>query len=991
MAYSEKYYITFCDDDTSANYRVSIQFWDYVGSPTELTGQPSPLKIKYDAKDSKTQPIVKSKASVNIVLDTRQGTQFEEFWSIDEKTIKVVVTREGQPYWIGFVLPDGFSYNFTGGLYYATFTANDGLDTLEGLLFKDDNTNEPYGNSNLTYNNGFEFPFVLIATEILRKLDLDIDLWTLIDVYEKNMLDRSSDSRDSDPWAISYVNVKTYIEESKRTDIPYWYDSGEVWNCKKVLENILNMFTAQVYQEDGVWKIKRVPVDTKYGIDNPVDLGGEYQYKARFNTDNDLVFPQDKDLYSTANPLIVGSYCSNESGGGDADVGYYKLTNISSIIRIGASGLVAQIIPYTLPVYYWHKYNTLAAYIGREEIDDTATVGCFDLIDNDHTMRMDKVYKQFRVNYQYSFIKEGDTPINLLQNGAFAQDYDQYGQLEAPPNWVRWRAGDKWYPRLRVDTLSSTDQTATGGYTKGLRMGQQYNNLNTSGTDPNPAIWADLRQEFAMDATVKAMKLSFWVKYKYQSADNRVTYYPVMKCYYVHQTVGTMTTYTLVNDIAGRKLKWKKGDVEGFQNPVGRYQIFYPNPFFIADAKFSPQYEESEEADYKWYYFEYDVEPPPVEGFGTFTINGICATSGRISNNFQPFIHIGYEGVTEKTFSKPTVRKNWTDQGGDIPRPIFTGFKFGYIPDPSEEVPSSDYVYANENVDYTLEDEPIEVFNGDTIDPEVQSGIIVPLNTSGGRNFWDTSDNDFGLAASGMIAVKTIMSQYNKPNRIFEGVAKSVGGKFGIRYYFEAIPNIYFKLIGGTFNVKRNFIEDATFAQISESALALGGVENGQTLSPIWTPTGNFRCVKDGNGENTGETEIEQINSNFNHEGYGTLRWVSTGTDTTSCPIGEPSKYYWGTDDVSYDLANLTDYTPTDEGTGFVQLPFDNEGGKYIYLLHLSSLGVVNRVANDFQANIVSSFQYYTDVTINGYLYRVLRQDFVTSEFSDYNLTFYFD
>ena len=74
----------------------------------------------------------------------------------------------------------------------------------------------------MVYNNGFEFPFSLIITEILKKLDLDLDLWTCVDSYEQTML-KTGDVREADPLSASYINVKTFIKSGENKKIPYWY------------------------------------------------------------------------------------------------------------------------------------------------------------------------------------------------------------------------------------------------------------------------------------------------------------------------------------------------------------------------------------------------------------------------------------------------------------------------------------------------------------------------------------------------------------------------------------------------------------------------------------------------------------------------------------------------------------------------------------------------------------------------------------------------
>jgi len=235
------------------------------------------------------------------------------------------------------------------------------------------------------------------------------------------------------------------------------------------------------------------------------------------------------------------------------------------------------------------------------------------------------------------------------------------------------------------------------------------------------------------------------------------------------------------------------------------------------------------------------------------------------------------------------------------------------------------------------------------------------------------------------------MQQYYKPNRLLDCEFKADNFKYGDIIEFEHIPNVKFIMLRGAFNPKRGYWEDCTLAQISSDNIAPGGVVNGDSLEPNWQATGNTRCVKDEDGLNTGEQEYETQDVNSNSDSFGDFRWQSSGANVISCPIGEPSKYYWGTDIDAYNTDNFKDYTVSfeDESLGQVQVSYSNTGGKYIYFLHLASLGSVTQISNEFQSQIISSFTYLADVTINGYLYRVLRQDFVTSEFEDFLLTYY--
>ena len=259
----EKYFITYCDD-FNTDRQVLILQRGFVGTALELTADVNPISISYESsEDFKFSPIRPSVAEVNLIFGTGDGIDFEEFWTADEREFQIQDIKDGVVEWSGFVIVNGFAYEFHGGLYHASLEASDGLATLDAITFIDDEQ-RPYGNQDLAYNNEFEFPFSLIFTEVLLKLGLSLDLWTCVDSYETTMT-KVGDVREADPLSASYVNVKTYIKEGEDKEIPYWYGSGEEWNCKEVLENILYIFGAKLYQEYGVWRVKSINADIDYG------------------------------------------------------------------------------------------------------------------------------------------------------------------------------------------------------------------------------------------------------------------------------------------------------------------------------------------------------------------------------------------------------------------------------------------------------------------------------------------------------------------------------------------------------------------------------------------------------------------------------------------------------------------------------------------------------------------------------------------------------
>lgn len=1013
MAYFEKYFISFCNP-LGQSCRVSILQDDFVGDSVELVGQQEPFTVAYDNSDDfKFKAIIESEASINLVFDDAI-LSFSELWTSNERTFKVEYKIEDILEWSGFIIPSGFDYNLKGGKYEAVLTARDGLATLEGILFKTDE-NQFYGTQDFGYNNGAEFPFILILTEILRKLDLGIDIWTLADYYEQSMNLLNTDSRDSDPLAISYANVKTYINDTDRKDIAYFEDVNEAWDCKKIIENVCNIWGARLYQESGVWRFKSIHADSV--IANPYDTGtdpfvGEnptpsgigtlWKWEAYYSETPDINFDTTAFFLTYFDFLSMNDSTFNDTFTAPGTTGYYLVKGLNKIVYVDAGGIIRSVKVYTSEVdnYYWKKYNNTAGYLGRELAKSEVVIPCLNkdvfLKDNDATVRMDKVYKQFRVNFDYTFIRVGDSPINLLQNGNFAEPFVQYGQLEAPPSWERYRyIASKWYPRGRVIDLLPVDFDKTNGNTNSLEMHVQYGNANTPGTDPNPAVWASFAQlDIDMPQKVTALNLNGWAKYVYKDSDpKKWFYYPVFKCIlYPNQTVnntGEVEAYVLENIVDDDyDLGWTKLTTISNGSPGGIKRHFEQTAkYFITHPTMGNNWVESEKSLHKWYDFNLKVQPIPKVGKIDFFIHGLCNSFSKTSSSFPPFdVKVpGPERNSTVDKSFPTVSAM-----ASVPKPQFTGLEFSYIPDPDEEVPKTDYIYANGDINYTFQEDPIRVYNGDTINPEIISGIKV-LTTLGKRNKWDTFNNAFGKTDIGMILCKSIMQQYYKPNRLLDCELKAPNLKYGDIVYLEHIPDVKFIMLRGTKNEKRGYWEGCTLAQISSDGITPGGVINGDTLDPIWQETGNTRCVKDEDGLNTGESEYETRDVNSNSETFGDFRWQSSGENLDSCPIGEPSKYFWGTDADDYDTDNFTDYTIAFEDTtiGQVQVAYNNTGGKYIYFLHLASLGSVVQISNSYQSQIISSFTYLADVTINGYLYRVLRQNFVTSEFEDFLLTYY--
>ena len=924
----ERYNITYCDD-FNTDRQVLILERGFVGQALPLLADVNPISISYESsEDFKFSPIRPSTAQVNMIFGNGDGIDFEEFWTADERQFQVQDIKDGVIEWIGFVLADGFQYQFHGGLYHASIQASDGLGTLESIIFVDDN-NKPYGNQDLVYNDEFSFPFSLIITEILNKLGLSLDLWTCVDSYEANMT-KVGDVREADPLSAAFVNVKTYIKEGENEDVPYWYGSGEEWNCKEVLENILYIFGAKIYQEYGVWRLKTINADVNYGT--------------------------------------------------------------------GATQR------------YWRKYNNVGTYLENYEvIDDEVEIPCGDktkyLISNDHVMSMDDVYKAFRMNYEFTFIRDGDSPYNILPNGDFC-DFNNTSILAAPDHWYRWRRDNKYYIRIKDITIPFADAE---GHTCGIEIGTHKAGIPTQQgnirTDPNPAIWTSLKtneSELANRYVEKGAKLTFnaWMKYKFSNGLPgflEQNYYPVFRMRLLTLSGGTTSgsnVYYLRNAVVEnrRTLRWEEGELsDGFIGPFDTGETSFREIWFYLDFWTSINSTTSDTTTYDWWNFEFDLGPTPSAGYLEFEIHGLARNKGNNSNAYPGFI--SYKNYTElDDWLKPVRTNHWIDNGGSVPRLQMTGLKIGVIPNESELAQSQDFIYNNTNTNYSLQVDPITIYNGDLQDEYHISQITVPSNTTGDKNFWDDLGNTYGSSSLGLLTVREIMRQYQKPYRILEGNVKIQDARFGTVYTFEVLPGIRFILQRGTFNKQKQYIEDATFVQITSDVLPDGGSEGGNTIEPEWIPTGNAYCQIGDDGLNTGYVITEEIDVNPNSETYNeTQEVVSDAQDLDSCPLSTPRLYYWGTDDIYLNLDTLLYFPFTEIDSKEIQIDMNNDEGNYLYFVALKTLGVVERIYTPTSPNnVLSDWVYLSDVIIDGYIYRVLRTDYVMTEFSNFTHNFRF-
>lgn len=924
MALANKYKTTYCDVYGRTCEAFILQE-GYVGSVTELEAQTTPFLIAYDSgSDFKFEPIRASKATLGLVLGN--GIDLDEFWTQNEREYQIAHYISGVLDWIGWVIPNGFTYQLTGGIYYAELEATDGLETLDAYKFWNEATESNYGIDNLgVYHTGQQFDMIFILTECLKKIGLGLDVWVAVDVYEQNML-RDVDTRDGCPLAQASVNVRTYIGDTDRDDIPYWRDTDEAFNSLEVLENLAYMFGAKVYQSQGVWRFKRVNADIDFGT--------------------------------------------------------------------GAT------------TRYWYKFDQDADYIltSREALSDTKTIPCMDvtnqasMVEDDHTLTMDEIYKRFRVNYKYTYARLGDSDVNLIKNGGFTESWANSTPESAPPYWERWRERNKWRPKIEQVSIPAGEQPLVAGNTDAIQFGSEPTTF--SNTDPYASVWAGLRARQIGDLKQgDELYLSFFVKMKPRIG------------YEGHQFMISLTFVTpdgifykgstATNLEAGERaiVQWYERDPDDY--------LFYACDAYRCEESAYKEFISGARSytTYQWIPFVLKIRPLPANGILDIKFHGLATIGGSDTANFPAFKIYGTTDGVPDDIPAYRVARPWD---ANRIRPQLTGVALAIIPDESKREKLAKYVYDNADQSYSLQKKPIEVLHGDTPQKYTISGITVPLNTDSQNtpNVWDVIDDSFGLASLGLTQAKSIMQLYSKPNKILEGTIQHQDCEFDSVYTFDALGTERMVLQRGVFNRKWGYVENATLIEISDEVIDTDlGEENGFNTDAIWEPfvgVNSQRCEKSA-GLNTGDVEQLEIDVNPASPTRNTTRWVNTGVQNlTFCPIGTKSAFimfmattttvnetYVTTYGVEKSIF-LQEIEAPDRywfvhknlGYDYTLLPgTQTEVLNYFYFLHLPSYGTISLVTSAAQPDTTTDWGYLSDLSVGGTTYKVFRTDYPLARF----------
>ncbi|MCP4052879.1 MAG: hypothetical protein GY739_07410, partial [Mesoflavibacter sp.] len=158
--------------------------------------------------------------------------------TVGDKKIVVVLYKDGDVIFNGFLKPDGIYESFVTDFWVINVQAIDGLGLLENIKFLNED-GAPYQGS-------------MNELEILARC-LELTGQTMdFRIYYLNLffsIDEDAPLLSNQPFYDTYVNADRYIKED---------NSSSVFTVKEVLESILKKYGAFICQQDGYWHIVRI-------------------------------------------------------------------------------------------------------------------------------------------------------------------------------------------------------------------------------------------------------------------------------------------------------------------------------------------------------------------------------------------------------------------------------------------------------------------------------------------------------------------------------------------------------------------------------------------------------------------------------------------------------------------------------------------------------------------------------------------------------------
>lgn len=235
--YRERWNLTF-DDYSSNPLELRIFQRDWMGGVTPVSGDDSPVRLSWDSQTDIGEYVPEAIGAIlDFSLRTEVVSQFLDTASYDDRYNRVDYYRGGKLQFRGYINSTLYSEPLLGPGQFVRMSATCGLGQLKDTKFINFFTERQTARTSM----------LSILLKCLSFCDVNLPVVCSLNLRDKLM------TANGDPLLEAYVHRNAY----DKTDVTStkFQDDSDIADCRTVVDAILRLFNATMFQADGCWKI----------------------------------------------------------------------------------------------------------------------------------------------------------------------------------------------------------------------------------------------------------------------------------------------------------------------------------------------------------------------------------------------------------------------------------------------------------------------------------------------------------------------------------------------------------------------------------------------------------------------------------------------------------------------------------------------------------------------------------------------------------------
>ncbi len=223
------------DDQQGVPLEIYVLERDWTGGETNVNGTDEPVLLSWDSGGNPAGYLPEAVgANLDFNLYTSVAQQFLDTIKQDDRLHRIDYYRGNELQFRGYIDATSYTEKMLGAGQKVTITATDGLGQLKNTKFVNHQRERQEGRTNM----------LSIVLKCLSYCDVNLPIFCGLNLRDRLM------AIDADPLAEAYVHRNAYQKKNDKV-----IADEDIIDARTVLDNILRLFNAFLFQADGCWKI----------------------------------------------------------------------------------------------------------------------------------------------------------------------------------------------------------------------------------------------------------------------------------------------------------------------------------------------------------------------------------------------------------------------------------------------------------------------------------------------------------------------------------------------------------------------------------------------------------------------------------------------------------------------------------------------------------------------------------------------------------------